>query len=176
MLGNKKFNMSSNEANETLKNVFEACNREPVNTSFHVLKAKGLAQTTMVSACKWIATAMIFIILVIPVALMNNDIKIESHGAVADRVIIVDHALYTDRFILTVVGEDIAFHDIYAKTADGTIVFPAQMNITAGTIEFPYNNESMTIYIPDKKGQVLTATLSDYTSDKVYVPEPDNKD
>ena len=167
MFFRKNYNLSKNEASETLKNVFAASNRTPNTTSFDMLILRGLAHTTMVTTCKWIATACVFLLLVAPVALINNDIKIESKGIASDTIIITDHRLYTDRFVLMLNGNNIEYDSIYARNKEGDVIFPSVIDKENSLIEFPYNNESLTVYIPNSSGHVLTATMSEYNPDKL---------
>ena len=176
MFRSKKYNMSRTDASRTLQNVFTACNREPNVTNFDILILRSIAQTNLVSTCKWIAKGLIFLVLIAPVALLNTNFKVDTRGIVSDKIIIEDHQLYTDHFVLIVHGEDIAYDNIYARNIEGDVVFPNHYDVVTGEIDFPYNNESLTIFIPDKNGHVLTATLSEYDSSNIYVEAPDYKE
>ena len=161
----KRYSMPRQAAGDTLKNVFAACNIESDNINFDLLILKSIAQTTLVDACKWIAIGFLFFTLVAPVALINNDIKIESRGIANERIIIRDHQLYKDHFILMLAGNDIDYDAIYARTGDGDVIFPISVDRENGIVKFPYNNEALTICIPDEHGHTLSAALSAYTSD-----------
>ena len=154
--------MSKKAANDTLMNVLAACNMESDNINFDLLRLKGFAQTNLVDACKWISVGFLFLVLIAPVALINNDIKIDSHGIVNERIIIEDHQLYNDHFVLKIVGNDIDYDSIYALNADGMTFLPSSADAETGLVEFPYNNESLTIYISDLSGHTLNATVSAY--------------
>ena len=95
----KKYSIPRQAAGDTLKNVFAACNIETENINFDLLILKSIAQTTLVDACKWITIGFLFFTLVSPVALINNDMKIESRGIASERIMIRDHQLYKDHFI-----------------------------------------------------------------------------
>lgn len=157
----KHYNMSKKAANDTLKNVLAACNMESDNINFDLLVFKGMAQTNYVDACKWIAIGFLFLVLISPLALINNDIKIESRNILNnDRIIIEDHTLENDRFTLKLAGDDIEYDAIYAEAADGTVVFPVSTDPDADLVTFPYNNEPITIHIRDRNGHTLDAVLS----------------
>ncbi len=166
--------MPRQAAGDTLKNVFAACNIESDNINFDLLILKSIAQTTLVDACKWIAIGFLFFTLVSPVALINNDMKIESRGIANDRIIILDHQLYRDHFILLLAGNDIDYDAIYARTKDGDVIFPLELDKDNGLVKFPYNNESLTICIPDEHGHTLSATLSAYTAEDKSTGADDN--
>ena len=163
----KKYSMPRQAAGDTLKNVLAACNIESDNINFDLLILKSIAQTTLVDACKWIAIGFLFFTLVAPVALINNDIKIESRGIANERIIIRDHQLYKDHFILMLAGSDIDYDAIYARNKNGDVIFPLSVDKENGIVRFPYNNEALTICIPDEHGHTLNAALSAYTSEDV---------
>lgn len=158
----KKYNMPKQAAGDVLMNVLEACNIETPNINFDWLLLKGFAQTDLVDFCKWIAIGFLFLALVSPVALMNSQLKIDRAGIAPDKIIIEDHILYNDHFTLKLIGEDIDFEGIYAKTADGRTIVPLGFDRNTGEVTFPYSNEGLTIYISDKHGHTLNATLSAY--------------
>ena len=135
----KKYSIPRQAAGDTLKNVFAACNIETENINFDLLILKSIAQTTLVDACKWITIGFLFFTLVSPVALINNDMKIESRGIASERIIIRDHQLYKDHFILKLAGNDIDYDAIYAQNKEGTVFFPLSVDREEGIVKFPYN-------------------------------------
>ncbi len=154
--------MSRRAANDTLKNVLAACNIDSKNINFDLLVLKGLAQTNLVDACKWIAIGFLFLILIAPVSLLNSDIRIESGYSIQEHIIIQDHRLYSDHFTLLLRGDDIEYDKIFALNKDGVGVFPTSVDPETGLVTFPYDNESLTIYISDKHGHSINAVLSEY--------------
>ena len=161
----KRYNMSRKAANDTLKNVLAACNIESDRINFDLLLIKGLAQTNFVDSCKWIAIGFLFLVLISPAALMNNELKVDSGGTITEHIIIEDHKLYKDEFVLKLVGKDIDYDLVCAKNAEGKTIYPTDIDEKAGLVTFPYNNESLTIFIQDKEGHTLNASLSQYRSE-----------
>lgn len=162
MFFKKKYNMDMNTANQTLQNVFAACNQQPNTIPFDKLMLKGLAQTALVSACKWIAAAFLVLVLVSPLAFQSSDFSVSSKGF-RESIAITDHQLYADEFKMVLNGSDIDYNNIYAKKPDGTFVFPSSINVANDTliVTIPYEGVSLNIYIPDKNGKVLQAILSE---------------
>ena len=158
----KKYNMPKQAAVDVLKNVLEASNVETPNINFDLLLLKGLAQTNLVDFCKWIAIGFLFLALVSPVALMNSQLKIDRAGIAPDKIIIEDYSLYNDHFTLKLIGDDIDYEAIYAKTANGRTVVPTGYDKDSGEVIFPYAHEGLTIYISDEHGHTLNAKLSAY--------------
>ncbi|MCR5421814.1 MAG: hypothetical protein K6E98_12515 [Lachnospiraceae bacterium] len=160
----RKYFMNKKAAGDTLKNVLAACNKDSENINFDLLILKGIAQTNWVDTCKWIAIGFLFLILLTPVILINNNIKIESKGIATERIIIRNHQLYNDHFILELAGDDIIYNEIYARNSDGDVIFPISFDNNTGLVKFPYNNETLTIYIPDAHGHTLSVSLSAYSA------------
>lgn len=158
----KRYNMPKQAAVDVLKNVLEASNVETPNINFDLLLLKGLAQTNLVDFCKWIAIGFLFLALVSPVALMNSQLKIDRAGIAPDKIIIEDYSLYNDHFTLKLIGDDIDYEAIYAKTANGRTVVPTSYDKDSGEVIFPYAHEGLTIYISDEHGHTLNAKLSAY--------------
>lgn len=157
----KHYNMSRKAANDTLKNVLAACNIQSDNINFDLLVLKGIAQTNFVDACKWIAIGVLFLVLISPLALINNDIRIESKNILNnDRIIIEDHTLYSDHFTLKLEGEDIDYDAIYAENLDGSVILPLSADPDNDLVTFPYNNEELVIHISDMHGHTLNAVLA----------------
>ena len=154
--------MPKQAAVDVLKNVLEASNVETPNINFDLLLLKGLAQTNLVDFCKWIAIGFLFLALVSPVALMNSQLKIDRAGIAPDKIIIEDYSLYNDHFTLKLIGDDIDYEAIYAKTANGRTVVPTSYDKDSGEVIFPYAHEGLTIYISDEHGHTLNAKLSAY--------------
>lgn len=157
----KHYSMSRKEANDTLMNVLAACNIESDKINFDLLRLKSIAQTNYEDTCKWIAIGFLFLVLISPLALVNNEIKIKSNNILNnDRIIIENHTLYDDHFTLKLVGEDIDYEAIYAKNSEGIVIFPTRIDEVDGLVTFPYKNEELTIHITDKHGHALDAVLS----------------
>ncbi len=158
----RKYNMPKQAAVDVLKNVLEASNVETPNINFDLLLLKGLAQTNLVDFCKWIGIGFLFLVLVSPVALMNSQLKVDRAGIAPDKIIIEDYSLYNDHFTLKLIGDDIDYEAIFAKTADGKTIVPTGYDRDSGEVIFPYPHEGLTIYISDEHGHTLNAKLSAY--------------
>lgn len=153
--------MDINTANQTLQNVFAACNKKPNTIPFDKLVLRGLAQTTLVSICKWSAAVFLLLVLLSPLAFRNPDFSVSSKGF-GQRIAIVDHHLYTSSFEMELSGGNIDYTNIYAKKPDGTVVFPSSVSLNGKTmtVRIPYDGTSLNIYIPDTDGNIIQAVLS----------------
>ncbi|MFT3984939.1 MAG: hypothetical protein QM697_13610 [Lachnospiraceae bacterium] len=163
MFFKKKYSMDRNTANQTLQNVFAACNQPPNTIPFDKLVLKGLAQTALVKVCKWSAFCFLLLVLLAPLAFQNSEFTVSSKGF-GQRIAIENHRLYADHFIMQLSGGSIDYENIYAKKPDGTVVFPVSADPDSGSVVIPYDGNSLNIYIPDNSGNVLQALLSERTN------------
>lgn len=163
MFFKKKYSMDMNTANQTLQNVFAACNQQPNTIPFDKLVLKGLAQTTLVKFCKWSAAVFLLLVLLAPLTFRNPDFIVSSKGF-GQQIAIEDHQLYEDHFIMRLSGENVDYDNIYAKKPDGTVVFPSSADPSERSVVIPYDGSSLNIYIPDNSGNVLQALLSERTN------------
>lgn len=163
MFFKKKYSMDMDTANQTLQNVFAACNQQPNTIPFDKLVLKGLAQTTLVKGCKWSAAGFLLLVLLAPLAFRNTDFTVSSRGF-GQQIAIEDHQLYENYFIMRLSGENVDYDNIYAKKTDGTVVFPSSVDPAERSVVIPYDGSSLNIYIPDSSGNVLQAILSERTN------------
>lgn len=148
------------QANETLANVFEACNQPPNGVAVdQLLDSK---KNTVHPYNVWIVVSLVALILTFlsPLALnpVSNRVKTVDRGVA--NVIITDHQVTEDSFIMTLSGDFIDYTSIYAKTADGTKVYPTSYSTTDGVVTFPYSDEELNIYISDYNKNELHLLLS----------------
>jgi len=153
--------MSKKTANETLKNVFEACNRTPNSVSLETLILKNFIKHTFAKVCTAVSYLILILIILSPLAFIQTDFIVNNNLSAS--IAIVDHELYKDKFIMIVSGDDILEDKIYAKLEDTTLIYPEEVIANEnGSIKivFPYKNEALSIYIPTVSGETAKAVLS----------------
>lgn len=162
----RKYSMDKQTANAILQNVFAAGEQSPNTIPFDKLVLRGMAQTTLVTSCMWIAIVMLVFILVCPFAFRSNELSV-AHSAAFKSVQIVEHQLYTDEFVMILEGKDIDYQSIYSQKNDGMIIYPSHIRFVDGSqgstnieVTIPYDGDALNIYIPDINGEVLQAVLS----------------
>ena len=156
----KTYSMNRKKANETLQNVFEACETTPNSVSFTTLVIRTRANTTLVSTCKWISVVALILVILSPLAFHSHG-KLEVTDAKAiTQVSVVSHRLYSDHFEMKLSGSEIDYGGIYCKKLDGTIVIPTVSDAEEGIVEIPFDGDSINIYIPYGDGGILQALLS----------------
>lgn len=154
----KIYNIDSKAANETLQNIFAACDQEPNNTPLELLKVRNLASTAIVKTGFWMGIILLCLIIIMPLAFVNQG----SEGGAIQEITIKNHYLdYEDEcFVLTFEGGDIVYEQIYAKRDDGSTVYPFKIDKDKKTIKIPFKEGNLNIYVPKEDGTVLHAVLS----------------
>lgn len=155
----KKYNLNKKMADETLKNVFAACDQSPSNKSFDYIIVKNIANTSMVKMAKWIAAVLLILVMICPLAFRVGSTK---QVTARNGVTVVSHELDKEgnRFILRLNGEGIEYSAIYAKTENGNIVVPTDVDEKQGTVVIPFKQGTLNIFVPNEDGTVLQAVLS----------------
>lgn len=160
-MARKKYNMDIDTANDILQNVFAAEKVTPNTIPFDMIVLKGMAQTLLVRVCILIASVMLTLLLLAPLAFRStSDFKV-SEGS-AHEISIMEHQLYETEFIMLIKGKDIDYTKVYARKNDGSVIFPTRIQYVNSNTEitFPYDGEALNLYIPDMDGHVLQAVLS----------------
>lgn len=148
------------QANETLQNVFEACNQSPNAVAVDQLLEQKKAMVHPYNV--WIVVSIIALILTFlsPLALnpMSNRVK---GGSSSSDVTITSHQIENGHFIMTLSGDFIDYSSIYAMDANGKKIFPDAYSAADGTVSIPYNgNQELNIFISDYNAKQLHLLLS----------------
>ena len=157
---NKVYSINKKVANETLQNVFAACEQTPNTQSLDALLFKNIANTTLVKTGKWIAVALLVLILFSPFVfyVAGKEAKTKPHRT---DIIVTEHYLDEEHgyFVFHLSGTNIDYDGIYAKNGEGGVVYPAETS-DDGTVKFRFKEGTLNIFIPDTEGGVVQAVLS----------------
>ena len=155
----KKQNLDKNTANGILQNVFEECDITPNEVPFDKILLRSMAETKGVRFSKYFAVVILVLVIMAPLAFKQSDI----FGLVepARTVSIENHALYEHYFVLTLGGTNIDYDGIYAVKPDGAYIYPDSIDKKAGLVIFPYDGETLNIYITSGNGEVIHAILAE---------------
>ena len=156
----KIYKMDKKMASETLKNVFEANHTEPNKVSLDTLVMRNMANTTLVKVCKWISIVSLILVIMAPMAFHNRENFNMENVASQSRVMVVEHQLYSDYFVMVLSGDTIDYAGIYCKQSDGKLVLPKSYNEETGNVVIPFESGTLNIYIPCTDGKVVQALLS----------------
>ncbi len=158
MIGRKKYSMDIKSADATLQNVLKECNKEPNTVPFDRLVHISAANVAFAKICRIASLCLLVLLSLSPLAFIDTGFSVKNSGLI-EKIIVSDHELYEDRFIMRLSGSNIEYDDIYARKPDGAFVFPSSINEDTGEVVFPFEGQSLNIYIPDVNGKVLQAIL-----------------
>ncbi len=161
-MARKKYNMDINTANDILQNVFAAERVEPNTVPFDMIVLRGMAQTTLVKICILVATVMLTLVLLAPLAFRTSDFRIDEKNS-THTLHVLEHQLYETEFVMMIEGTNVNYTKAYALKNDGTVIFPTRIQFVNSNLEitFPYDGEALNLYIPDSDGHMLQAILSE---------------
>lgn len=163
MFGAKKYNMNISDADKMLQNVFAACEMEPNDTELEVIKARSIAEATVVRVGKIIAYVFLGMLLISPLAFYGSRIQPSDNLTVNGRkseAYVIEHHLEGKVFTLTLGGSDVSYEGIYCKKDNGDVVVPSDYDETTGVVHIPFDGEEINIFIPCKDGSVKHAILT----------------
>ena len=156
----KIYKMNRKEADQMLKNVFEASDVKPSTVSFDTIILRTIASTTLVKSCMWIAVAMLVLVVAAPIAFHSPSNFSVNDMSVSSQVTVLNHQLYDDRFEMVLSGTNIDYAGIYCKKLDGTVVIPKLSDENEHLVVIPFDGDSLNIYITCADGRVVQALLS----------------
>ncbi len=155
----KRYSVDIESANTTLQNILQECDKEPNSIPFDKLVYSNTLHTAYAKTCRIVSLLLLMFICISPLFFRNPGFSVKNSGFL-EKIIVIDHQLYDDRFVLYLSGTNINYNDIYARKNDGTFVFPMSMDEDMGEVVFPFENSSLNIYIPDISGNMLQAVLT----------------
>lgn len=157
---NKIYSINKKAANETLQNVFAACEQTPNTQSLDALLFKNIANTTLVKFGKWMSVALLVLILLCPLVfyMAGRQTQVRPHKA---DIAVTSHYMDEENglFVMELAGSNIDYDGIYAKTMDGSVIRPMETDVN-GTVKFHFTSGTLNIFIPDTEGGVVQAVLS----------------
>ncbi|MBQ1526115.1 MAG: hypothetical protein IJR19_03920 [Lachnospiraceae bacterium] len=159
MIGRKKYSMDLKSANDILQNVLKENNKEPNTVPFDRLVFSNTVNVAFAKTGRIASLCLLVLIALSPLAFKDNGFSVRNSGLI-EKIIVSDHQLYSDHFVMYLKGSNIDYDNIYARKPDGTFVFPTSVDEETGEVTFPYEGLSLNIYIPDLNGKVLQAILS----------------
>lgn len=159
----KKYSMSKTESNQTLQNVFDACNVAPNSVPFDKIMFKSMTDTKSITFLKRIAVVFLVIVIASPLFFKRDKSFTVVNQLPGRQVVVTDHQLYENAFSMTLLGNGILYDDITSMKANGAIVFPSSVDPANGVVVFPYDGSALSISIPTSDGNTLNAIVAEKT-------------
>lgn len=157
----KKYTMNMTEANNTLQNVFDACNVSHNTVPFDKIMLRQKEATNYIKYARILAIVFLIFTMISPLFFRNNSVLKINNTSDIHTITVIDHQLYSDSFVLKLAGQNIDYDNIYAVKSNGAILYPASLDKATGTVILPYDGNSLSINIPDLDGHVLSAILAE---------------
>lgn len=155
----KKYEMNMSQANETLQNVFAACDKEPNKIPIDKLVLRQKANTKFFTIGKYIAAFFLALVLIAPLTFEHAPAKISKTINKVTNFVIVEHYIEDSLFTMNLTGDEIDYENSYATTPDGEIYSPTFYN-DGCTISFPYDNKELNIFIYNKSGSYIQVIIT----------------
>lgn len=156
-----KYKMNSKQAEDTLSNVFKACNIKELvqEVSLKEIQEKQRKENKSYRVILSIAFVFLLLLLISPFAFHKPaaDFQTQSNSSGLQ---IFQHHVEDSIFHLTLSGSDIDYEHIEIYTSDGEVVPTASYDKETNTITFSYTNEELNLFIPDTNGHTLHLLLT----------------
>lgn len=148
----KKYEMDVTLANETLQNVFNACNKKPNSIPFDKILLRQRASTKLFSFGKWLSLVMLLITFFLPLAFFNgNDTLLRNYEMQINEnrnsLTLLDYYVKENILYLKLDQSNIAVDQCYLQLIDQTIVPFLSFDVESNLLSFPYPDESANIFI-----------------------------
>lgn len=155
-----KYTMDLKQADQTLQNIFAACEQKPNTIPFDKIVLRQRAKTRSFTLGKYLCLLFIVLLFIVPFVFPHSHAKISSTQNYSSNLEVESHYVSGSQFTLFLSGEDIDYADSYASAADGTIYLPVGSDATEHKIVFPYVGKEVNIYIYDSKGNYIQLLLT----------------
>lgn len=152
----QNYNIDKNTANDLLNNVLDSCNIPPSSKSIEKIMLKRSIEVKPIIFFKYISIILLLFCICTP--LLFRPDPTFSLVTKSKNVVVSSHNLYEGFFVMSLSGEA-DYKNIYAKKDDGAIIFPDTSDSSTGVVIFPYNGDSLNIYIPTMSGECIQAVL-----------------
>ena len=155
-----KYDMDLETANQTLQNVFAACNQKPNTIPFEKIVLRKKAKTAAVVACKYISLLFLILVLLSPFCFYNNDFRVYDNSGISKPIIVEAHYYENDCFTIKFRGDNINYDEISVVDESDTVSAPDEIIKPESTIRIYQPHGTLNIYVPDYNGNTLHAVLS----------------
>jgi len=152
----KTYQMNIDKANDTLQNVFAACNKAPNTIPFDKLVLQQAAHTRPYDYLLWIITIMLALTLLAPLSF----IKLENPTNAAP-IVLTKQCVENNKLYLTLDSGNHVIHyeEAYLVSPGGTIYEIVSYDTKTNTLCFPNIAPNCNIYIPYDDDQTLHLQL-----------------
>jgi len=154
-----KYSMDMEIANQTLQNVFAACDAPPNTVPFDKLVLRQRAHTRILCYAKWVCFLCLILILIEPLAFQGFPSRLHTTEKI-NHIRIEKHYIQDHKFHIYLEGTDLNLAGSYITSTDGTVYPPDCFDNATGEIVFPYPGGEINIFISQGKDEYLQIVLT----------------
>ena len=154
-----KYSMDMEIANQTLQNIFAACDAPPNTVPFDKLVLRQRAHTRTICYAKWLCFLCLLFILVEPLAFQGFPSHLHTTEK-ANRIQVEKHYIQDGRFHIYLSGSHLDLKDSYISSTDGTVYPPESYDNGTGEVIFPYPGGEINIFISEGNDEYLQIVLT----------------
>lgn len=147
-------------ANQTLQNVFAACDRKPNTIPFETIIKQQKAKTAAVNFCMWVSLFFLLLTILSPLCFWNGSFKVNSNYSTSQYMTVVDHYMEGDCFTIILKGDNIDYDHITLIDEAGNKRAPDKVLPSQNMVCIEHPTGTTNISIPDTDGHTITAILS----------------
>ncbi len=159
-MSNRKYTMDGAAADETLKNVFQACNLKVTERSLQDMRKNQSKEHISMIVLMIVALAACIVIFLVPFFLYSSPANVTQVGKNSTTLTVESHHEDNGIFYLTLSGGEIDYSGIRLVKNDGTENNILSFDAATSTIAFAYTEDDLNIYIPQDTGATLHLLLS----------------
>ncbi len=157
----KNYKMDMNQADQTLQNVFAACNKTPCTLPFDQLMLRRRMSRLPYIHAITLASCALILTLLSPVAFLPPVLPLQTVSEVQSSFVLESSHLINGELYLTLSDKHIDLKRTYMETASGSRM--SALGISSdGELQLPYPDppEETNIYIYNTNGQILHLLLT----------------
>lgn len=155
----QKYTLNLDTANQTLQNIFEACEQTPNDVPLQILASQKDAIVRPISVMVWVCHIVLFLVLLLPFLLNQTKYQFTSYTSF-DSFYVKENYAEEKNIYIRLNSNDIDFTKCYLIDSQGTEIAASDFNTSTNTITFPYDDSNVDIYVSDQQNQVLHLLLT----------------
>lgn len=157
----KQYDIDMKTANQTLQNVFAACNQEPNTIPFEKIVLRQKARTLSMHICMWLSLIFLILTLLTPLCFRNEIFQVRDvNDASYHYMTVVDHYFEGDYFTIKLKGENIDYDNVSITYENGNKGAPDEVIPSDNLIRIYKPEGTLNILIPDLDGHSIIAVLT----------------
>lgn len=154
----KKYHMNIDTANETLQNVFSACEKEPNTIPFDKIVLRNRFNRFFYNICMLILCICFVLLLLCPLAFLPKapSLQLQTEQGIS----LLSHNRVHDTLVLVLSDPNILSDECFMLTLEDEKIMPLSFDAESNTLIFPYPSEEVNIYVYSSTGAFLHLLLS----------------